>query len=298
MKLATGPVNWNSPDVPEYRAYTPYPQLLEEMAAAGYSATEWSSIMPQEPAVLAEDLRARGLLMLGGFVGLELRNPTKREQEVQKGVEIGKYFQSLGATYLIAADSGDPRRVQEAGRVNAANGLSDVEWDSLGAGLNELGARLTPAGIRLVFHNHVGTYVETEDETCRLLDTTDATLVSWCLDCGHLTYGGGDTLRMLTKYGDRVGYVHIKDVDGHLLRRSREEGWSFHEALKHFIFPRLGEGMVNIPAVIMALKDHRYDGWLVIEQDTTPLSPTTIARDNRLYLEALLKPETKSVENV
>jgi len=297
MKLATAPVNWNSPDVPEYRAYAPYPQLLEEMLAAGYSATEWSSIMPKEPSVLAEDLRARGLLMLGGFVGLELRNPKKREQEVQKGVEIGKYFQSLGASYLIAADSGDPRRVQEAGRVNAANGLTDVEWESLGAGLNELGALLSPAGIRLVFHNHVGTYVETEDETCRLLDTTDAALVSWCLDCGHLTYGGGDTLRMLTKYGDRVGYVHIKDVDGQILRRSCQEGWSFHEALKHFIFPQLGEGMVNIPAVIIALKDHRYDGWLVIEQDTTSLNPTTIARDNRLYLEALLKPQTQSVEN-
>ena len=297
MKLATAPVNWNSPDVPEYRAYTPYPQLLEEMVAAGYSATEWSSIMPKEPEVLAEDLRARGLLMLGGFVGLELRNPAKREQEVKKGVEIGKYFQSLGASYLIAADSGDPRRVREAGRVNAANGLTNEQWESLGAGLNELGALLRPTGIRLVFHNHVGTYVETEDETCRLLDTTDPALVSWCLDCGHLTYGGGDTLRMLTKYGDRVGYVHIKDVDGHLLRRSRNEGWSFHDALKQFIFPRLGEGMVNIPAVIRALKDHRYDGWLVIEQDTTPLSPTTVARDNRLYLEALLTPETKSVEN-
>jgi hypothetical protein len=82
MKLATAPVNWNSPDVPEYRAYTPYPQLLEEMVAAGYPATEWSSIMPKEPAVLAEDLRARGLRMLGGFVGLELRDPAKREQEV------------------------------------------------------------------------------------------------------------------------------------------------------------------------------------------------------------------------
>ena len=124
--------------------------------------------------------------------------------------------------------------------------------------------------------------METETETCRLLDATDAALVGWCLDCGHLTYGGGDTLRMLRKYGDRVGYVHIKDVDG---------------ALKRFIFARLGEGMVNIPAVVRALKDHRYDGWLVVEQVTTPLNPTTIARENRLYLEALLKSETQSGEN-
>ena len=291
MKLATAPVNWNGPDVPEYRKYTPYPQLLEEMVAAGYSATEWSSIMPKEPEVLAQDLRVRGLRMLGGFVGLELRNSDKREQEVKKGAEIGKYFQSLGASYLIAADSGDPRRVQEAGRVNPAGGLTAAQLESLGSGLNELGALLKPAGVRLVFHNHVGTYVETETETCRLLDATDPALISWCLDCGHLTYGGGDTMRMLQKYGDRVGYVHIKDVDGNLLRRSREEGWSFHEALKRFIFPRLGEGMVNIPAVIRALKDYRYDGWLVVEQDTTPDNPTTIAKENRLYLEALLKSE-------
>ena len=297
MKLATAPVNWNSPDVPEYRAYTPYPQLLEEMVAAGYSATEWSSIMPKEPAVLAEDLRTRGLQMLGGFVGLDLRDPAKREQEVKKGVEIGTYFQSLGATYLIAADSGDPRRVREAGRVNPANGLRETQWESLGSGLNKLGALLKPAGVQLVFHNHVGTYVETEAETRRLLDATDPTLVGWCLDCGHLTYGGGDTLRMLEKYGARVGYVHIKDVDGEILRHSREEGWSFHEALKRFIFPRLGEGVVNIPAVVQALKSDRYDGWLVVEQDTTPLNPTTIATINRLYLEKLLTAETQSDRN-
>jgi inosose dehydratase len=297
MNLATAPVNWNSPDVPEYRAWTPYPQLLDEMEAAGYSATEWASIMPKDPGVLAKDLQARGLRMLGGFVGLELRNPEKRGEEVQRGLEIGRYFQSLGASFLIAADSGDARRIEEAGHVNPAGGLTDAQWESLGAGLNELAASLQPAGVRLVFHNHVGTYVETEAETSRLLDATEATLVGWCLDCGHLAYGGGETLRMLEKYGDRVGYVHLKDVDGDLLRRSREEGWGFHDALKRFIFARLGEGVVNIPAVIQALKGHRYDGWLVIEQDTTPLNPTEVARENRLYLEKLLQAEHGSTRS-
>ena len=96
-------------------------------------------------------------------------------------------------------------------------------------------------------------------------------------------------MQMLSKYGDRVGYVHIKDVDEQLLLESREEGWSFYDALKKFIFVRLGEGMVNIPAVIQALKGHRYDGWLVVEQDTTPKNPTEIARENRVYLEKLLQ---------
>jgi inosose dehydratase len=96
---------------------------------------------------------------------------------------------------------------------------------------------------------------------------------------------------MLSKYGHRVGYVHIKDVDEQLLRTSREAGWSFYDALKKFIFVRLGEGMVDIPAVVRALHDHRYDGWLVVEQDTTPLNPTTIAMENRVYLETLLNRE-------
>jgi inosose dehydratase len=289
MKLATAPVNWNSPDVPEYREYTPYPQLLDEMSTAGYTATEWSTIMPREPKVLMQDLQARGMRMLGGFVGLELRDSAKRTQEISKGLEIGNYFKSLGASYLIAADTGDTRRIEAGGHVDASIGLTDEQWNSLGSGLNELATALKPVGVKLVFHNHVGTYVETEEETSRLLDVTDASLVGWCLDCGHLTYGGGDTLRMLKKYGGRVGYVHIKDVDGEILQRALQERWSFHRALKAFIFAKLGHGIVNIPAVIRALTDSGYDGWVVVEQDTTPGDPTKVAGENRRYLEGLVR---------
>jgi inosose dehydratase len=289
MKLATAPVNWNSPDVPEYREYTPYPQLLEEMLAAGYTTTEWSSIMPKDPQILLRDLQARGMNLVGGFVGLELRDPAKRAQEIDKGLEIGNYFKSLGASYLIAADSGDARRIEVGGQVGVSDGLTNEHWRSLGSGLNELATALKPSGVKLVFHNHVGTYVETEEETCRLLDETDPSLVGWCLDCGHLVYGGGDVLRMLKKYGGRVGYVHIKDVDGEILQRALQERWSFHRALKAFIFAKLGHGIVNIAAVIRALTDSGYDGWLVVEQDTTPGDPTRVARENRRYLEGLIR---------
>ena len=288
MKLATAPVNWNSPDVPEYREYTPYPQLLAEMLAAGYTATEWSSIMPNDPEVLKRDLQARGMNLIGGFVGLELRDPKKSAQEIAKGLEIGNYFKSLGASYLIAADSGDARRIEVGGHVGPGDGLTNEQWQSLGSGLNELATALKPAGVKLVFHNHVGSYVETEEETCRLLDETDPSLVGWCLDCGHLTYGGGDTLRMLEKYANRVGHVHLKDVNGEILVRALEEHWSFHRALKAYIFAKLGDGIVNIPSVIKALTAAGYDDWVVLEQDTTPDDPTVVAGANRVYLEGLL----------
>jgi inosose dehydratase len=291
MKVATAPVNWNNNDAPDYREWTPYPQLIEEMVAAGYSATEWGMNMPKDPRTMSADLRKYGLQMLGGFVSLELRNTARQKQEIERGLEIGRFFKSIGGSHLIAADSGDDRRRGEAGHVDPAGGLTDQQWNSLGEGLNQLGQVLHQQGIDLVFHNHVGTYVETGDETARLLQETDPGRVGWCLDCGHLTYGGGETIKMLGEYGDRVAHVHIKDVDGNVLQRSREENWSFAAALKGFIFAPLGEGIVGIPQVIEALRSHHYNGWLVIEQDTTAFNPTEVAAKNRVYLDQLVNKE-------
>jgi inosose dehydratase len=259
------------------------------MVAAGYNATEWGMNMERDAAKQRVDLQKRSLQMLGGFVGLELRNSEKRDQEIARALEIGRFFQSIGAPFLIAADSGDERRRAEAGHVDPSGGLTKEQWKSLATGLNELARELAPLGISVVFHNHVGTYVETEGETATLLEETDPALVSWCLDCGHLAYGGGDNLRALAKYGNRVGYVHIKDVDGQVLQKSRENGWSFAQALKSYIFAPLGEGIARVPEVIDALRQAGYTGWLVIEQDTTPDDPTIVAAKNRRYLEPLIK---------
>jgi inosose dehydratase len=140
----------------------------------------------------------------------------------------------------------------------------------------------------VVFHNHVGTYVETQAETQRFLDETDPAKVGWCLDIGHLAYGGGDSLAMLADYGDRVRHIHLKDVDGAVLARAKAEGWSFGQALKSFIFPALGQGIAHVPEVVEQLVRRGYDGWFVLEQDTTPDDPRDVARANREYLERLL----------
>jgi inosose dehydratase len=289
MKLATAPVNWNNADVTDYRPWIPYPALLDEMVAAGYTATEWGMNMERDAAKLLADLQQRNLQILGGFVGLELRNRERRDKEILRALEIGRFFQSIGAPYLIAADSGDDRRRSEAGHVDLNGALTEDQWNSLATGLNDLARELAPLGIKVVFHNHVGTYVETESETARLLEETDPALVSWCLDCGHLAYGGGDTLRALEKYGNRVGYVHIKDVDGQVLQKSRENGWSFAQALKSYIFAPLGEGIARVPEVIDSLRQAGYTGWVVVEQDTTPDDPTKVAAKNRDYLESFIK---------
>jgi inosose dehydratase len=289
VRIATAIVNWNNADVPEAFPWIPYGEAMDHFVEAGYDATEWGPSMPTDPDVLGEELRSRGLTLVGAFVGLALRDAELRDAEIERALGIARFLAANGGTRLIAADSGDERRRNEAGHVDPAGGLSDAHWRSLGDGLGELAVQLEPLGMELVFHNHVGTYVETGEETARLLDVTDPARVGWCLDTGHLAFGGGDALAMLERYGDRVRHVHLKDVDGGILARARAEQWSFAQALTSFIFPPLGEGIARIAEVVAALGARGYDEWYVIEQDTAPGDPTETARANRLFLERLLR---------
>jgi inosose dehydratase len=281
-------VNWNNADVPDFREWTPWPRMLDEMVEAGFTATEWGPGMPEDAEVLREALATRGLAMVGAYVGFLFRDADRHAAELERALEVARRLNATGGTLLIAADAGDERRREEAGHVDEANGLTDAQWANLVDGLHALAEAVAALGLRVVFHNHVGTYVETAAETARLLDATDPAKVAWCMDIGHLTYGGGDVLAMLERYGDRVEHVHLKDVDGWLLERARAEAWPFADGLQHYIFPPLGEGIARVGDVIDALAARGYDGWLVPEQDTCAGDPKAIALANREFIERRL----------
>ena len=288
MRIATAPVNWNNPDVPEYRAWLPYERMMDEFVRAGYDATEWGPGMPEDPVELKVALDARGLDMVGAFVGLGFRDADRYDEEMAKALAIAHRLHATGGRLLIAAEGGDDRRRGEAGHVDESAGLTDEQWRNLAKGLHDLADAIAPLGMRVMFHNHVGTYVETPAETARLLDETDPGRVGWCLDIGHLAYGGGNSLEMLGAYGDRVGHIHLKDVDGGVLAQAKAGEWSFGRALKAFIFPPLGQGIAQVSDVVRELLTHGYDGWFVLEQDTCAGDPMDVARVNREWLEALL----------
>lgn len=288
MRIATAPVNWNNPDVPEYRAWLPYERMMDEFVEAGYDATEWGPGMPEDPDELKRELDRRGLTMVGAFVGLPFQDADRYDEAMERGLTIARRLHATGGTLLIAAEAGDERRKGEAGHVDEANGLTDQQWRNLAKGLEDLADAIAPMGMSVVFHNHVATYVETPAETARLLDETDPAKVGWCLDIGHLAYGGGDALAMLDKYGDRVRHIHLKDVSGPILDQAKREQWSFGTALKAYIFPPLGEGIAQCRAVVEDLVKRGYDGWFCLEQDTADRDPKDVARVNREWLEGVL----------
>lgn len=286
MKIATSPINWNNEDVPDYRPWLPYPGILDEIRRAGYRATEWSRSLPKDPVRLKEDLEARGLEVVGAFVGVDLKEEGRHRDEVTRALETARFLHTLGARHLVVADPGDPARRGVAGAVPKELLLGLEALRSLARGLEELALRLGELGLALVVHPHAGTYLETPAEVTGLLEATDPDLVGLCLDTGHLVYGGGDPVELLRGYGDRVGYVHLKDVDPGVLEATRGRG--FTEALRRYVFAPLGTGVARIPEVVRLLQERGFAGVLVLEQDTTPEDPTQTAVRNRIFVEELL----------
>jgi inosose dehydratase len=144
-------------------------------------------------------------------------------------------------------------------------------------------------GLRTVFHHHCGTFIETPEETARLMEMTDTALVGLCLDTGHWYYGGGDPLEALRKYRERAWLIHFKDSDASVAERARAEGWDYLTALRQGLFCGLGEGAIDHAAFAADLRDGGYEGWIVVENESPPgrVPPKVMARDDRAYLASL-----------
>jgi inosose dehydratase len=116
-------------------------------------------------------------------------------------------------------------------------------------------------------HPHTATYIESKAEIERALELTDIGLV---VDTGHLLLGGTDPNDLLREHGERVSYVHVKDVRLDVVRQIVEERADVIEGWRRGMFTELGKGDVDLPGFFDALRLAGYDGWLVVEQDRIP----------------------------
>ena len=285
-KVGTAPINWNNDDLKDWAPEVPFPAILDEMATAGYEGTELGGNYPTEPAGLRIELQRRGLALSGAYRWLPLLDPAALDAEMPALDHLLDLLAALGARDLIVACRMDARRIALAGRVPAdgSAGLSDAEWRTLVESLKRAAGRAAAKGIRTHYHNHAGSYVETPSEVECFLAHLDPAVADLCFDAGHYAFGGGDPADFVARHADRIGYVHLKDVDPAVLARARAEGLGFLDALRVYVFCELGEGLANVPAIVGALLDHGYSGWIVVEQDTSRRPSTESARASREYL--------------
>ena len=270
--------------------------MLNELAETGYTGTElgdWG-YMPTDAAVLQAELARRRLVMLGGFVPVELKNPAAYEDGLAATLRVARLLAAVATDpkpYLVLADNNGtvPERIKDAGRITVEAGLSDAEWAVFTANANKLATEIWhQTGLKTVFHHHCGGYVETPNEVANFLSLTDPKLIGLVFDTGHYAYGSGNcnVVEGLDRFQDRIWYVHAKDCSASVAARARTDRWDYFQALGHGIFSEIGKGNVDFSAVLRWLKNHNYDGYLLIEQDILPGmgTPKESARRNREHL--------------
>lgn len=287
LKIATAVVNWNSVDLPEHEQDYGYPEVLELARQAGYSAMEYSTTFGTDPATLMQQAREHGLTWCGTYHSVDLVSGPLSDEQRQAVEDLASLLDSIGCHDMIAADAGTPERLALAGQIpdDGSASLPSDTWSLVAANLHAIGAIAQRHEVRVHFHNHVGTWVETPTEVDALLEHLDTGIVDLCFDTGHYAYGGGDALAFLQGHIDQIGYIHLKDIDARVLAEAKEKGWSFHDALRHVIFSPLGAGSANIPAALETLTANAFDGWVVVEQDTCNGDPTKVARQNLKFIE-------------
>ncbi len=274
-------------------------RMLDELAETGYTGTElgdWG-YMPTDPPALAGELSKRGLVMLGAFVPVALKEPSALADGIATAVKTARLLAAVAtdpAPYLVLADNNGTvaQRTRNAGRITAADGLSPAEWKTFASGAEAVASAVwSETGLRTVFHHHCAGYVETPDEIARLLELTDPRRLGLVFDTGHYTYGSGgaDAVAALDRFRERIWYVHLKDCHPGVAAQARAGGWDYFEALRHGIFCELGKGSVDFPRLLRRLAAWNYPGYLLVEQDVLPGmgSPKESARRNRQYLASI-----------
>lgn len=295
IKIATAPVSWGVFEVEGFGTDKTYAQVLDEMVEAGYAGTELGpyGFLPATSEKLLAELSARRLHLVAAFVPLPLSRPAEYERAVAEAVKVADLLAACGAGLILLADSMTPERIAAAGHITEDEKSFDQgEWNRVADIITEVAQACASRGLRTAFHHHAGTYVETPGEVERLLSLTDPELIGLCLDTGHYVYGGGDPLDAVQRFGSRIWHLHLKDVRASVLEAVRRERVGFLEAVGRGVFCELGEGMVNVPAVVAALQEVGYDGWAVVEQDIDArqpgADPLASARRSRTYLREVL----------
>jgi inosose dehydratase len=302
LLVGNAPCSWGTIENQDNSKAIPFHQMLDELVETGYTGTElgdWG-YMPTDAVRLSEELKRRNnVVMLGAFVPVALKNPSTHTEGTERAVKTAKLIAAVATTqapFLVLSDDNgtDPERTLLAGRITPSAGLTKDEWKTFAAGADRIASAVfDETGLRTVFHHHCAGYVETPDEIATFLDLTNPERMGLVFDAGHYVHGTGrediDLIAALDRFKERIWYIHLKDLEPDVARRSREEEWDYFTAMRNGLYPELGKGCVDFPALLRWLAGRDYKGYVLVEQDILPGmgTPRQSAARNREYIRSI-----------
>ena len=228
VKLGIAPIAWSNDDMPELGGDTPLEQCLSEASEAGFSGIVSGGKFPKKSKELIPLLDKYNLNLCSGWYGANLRiNSVKEEIELIQ--DQLKLFQDCNAPCIVFAEvsdsiAGDPKRP-----LSTRPKMNDEEWKNYCKKISEIGKYLEDQGMPLAYHHHMGTVIETQQDSERLLENT-SDQVKLIIDTGHMLFAGGNFIEVVNNFKERIIHVHCKDMRKNVLEKSLKEDFSFRQA--------------------------------------------------------------------
>jgi sugar phosphate isomerase/epimerase len=285
--LGSAPDSWGV-WFPQDEHQVPYTRFLDELVHAGYQWLELGPFgyLPTDPTQLADELGTRGLQVSGGTTFGALHRPHEWDQMVATTRKVAKLTAAAGARHLVFIPP--MYRDEKTGEFTESPSLTTEQWATFGSRADELGKiLLDECDVRLVLHPHADSHIQSQAEIERYLNETDPRYANLCLDTGHVAYGRGNAVDLIHRYAERIGYVHIKQMDPAVIDQVYAENLGFGEAVKRGVCVEPPAGVPNPADVIAALSELDTEVFVIVEQDLYPCAPDVplpIAVRTREYL--------------
>ncbi|MCD9141647.1 sugar phosphate isomerase/epimerase family protein [Streptomyces albireticuli] len=288
LRVGSAPDSWGVwfADDP---AQVPWRRFLDEVADAGYAWIELGpyGYLPTDPARLRDETERRGLAVSAGTVFTALhRGPAVWDATWEHVGRVAELTRATGARHLVVIPS-FWRDDRTAERIEDPELTAD-QWRELTTGTERLAREVRETyGLDIVVHPHADTHLDTEAHVARFLDATDPALVSLCLDTGHYAYCGGDSVELIETYGERIGYLHLKQVDPEVLADVVAKGTPFGPAVRQGVMCEPPRGVPALEPVLAAAAKLDAELFAIVEQDMYPCPPDRplpIARRTRAFL--------------
>ena len=289
FRVGSAPDSWGV-WFPRDPRQTPWTRFLDEIARAGYDWLELGphGYLPPDAGRLRGELEARGLRLAGGTVGGALHRRAELPAIRDRMLDVARLAGALGAGHIVFLpamyrDLSDGRPLEPAE-------LDADQWRALTEGAGHLARVLREeTGMRLVFHPHAESHVETDEQVRRFLADTDPERVGLCLDTGHVAYTRGNAPPLIREHAGRIWYVHLKAVDPGVLARVEAERLSFADAVRRDVMCEPGLGVPDLDDLTAALGSLPDGTFVIVEQDLYPCDvdrPYPIAARTRKTLQA------------
>ncbi|WP_046864337.1 myo-inosose-2 dehydratase [Microvirga massiliensis] len=276
VRIGANPIGWSNDDLRELGGATPLETCLAEAREAGFEGMELGHKFPREPDALRAVLARFDLDLVSGWYSAELLSRSAQDELAAMRPHLD-LLKSLGCFVLVFAETSNAIHGNRSTPLSKRTVLKPDEWRRFGERMTEVADASLAEGVRLVYHHHMGTVVQSEADIDALMSTTGPS-VHLLLDTGHATFAGGDPVALARRYRDRISHFHAKDVRPSVMERARREDLSFLDAVIAGVFTVPGDGCVDYPAVLQELPGYR--GWAVVEaeQDPDKAHPLTYAR--------------------